>query len=155
MPIINTALTLLKSREFVALATASPDGKPNCAPKLLLKVDGRTAYFIDYGIGRSFDNIKANPEVSLSVLDADSLMAYRLNGKVEIVDGGPAYEECLKEFTARQIELSAQRIVKGVQDGKRHAGYEVDITEKFLVYIVTIDEGCEISPRGAVKRESD
>ena len=44
---IERALEIMKVREFIALATANKGGKPNCAPKLLLKIDGGIVYFID------------------------------------------------------------------------------------------------------------
>ena len=153
MSVIEKALELLKTREFVAVATADKGGKPNSAPKFVLKVDGRTIYFIDYSIGKTFENIKVNPEVSLSSININSLVGYRLNGKVEIIEKGKIYDECLKELREKEIELSVERIVKGVKDGKPHEEFELEISERFLVYVVKIEEGCEISHRGEIKRE--
>jgi len=44
MKIIKKAITFLQAREFVVVATADKEGKPNCAPKLLLKIDGEVIY---------------------------------------------------------------------------------------------------------------
>ena len=151
---IEKALKVMKVKEFVQVATADKGGKPNCAPKLLLKVDGEIIYFIDYSIGRTFNNLKVNPEVSLSFIDINSLFGYRLNGKVEIIEEGKIYDECLKELREKEIELSVDRVVKGVQDGESHKDFESEIPERFLVYKVKIEEGCEITPRGVIKRES-
>jgi uncharacterized pyridoxamine 5'-phosphate oxidase family protein len=153
MSVIEKALELLKTREFIAMATADEEGKPNSAPKFLLKVNGRTFYFIDYSIGKTFENIKVNPEVSLSSINISSLVGYRLNGKVKIIEKGKIYNECLKELREKEIELSVERIVKGVKDGKSHEEFELNISERFLVYVVKIEEGCEISPSGKIKRE--
>jgi predicted pyridoxine 5'-phosphate oxidase superfamily flavin-nucleotide-binding protein len=153
MSIIKKALELLKKREFITVATADKRGKPNAAPKFVLKVNDRTVYFIDYSIGKTFENIKANPEVSLSFINIHSLVGYRLNGKVEIIEKGEIYDECLKDLREKEIELSVERIVKGVKDGKSHKGFELEIPERFLVYVVKIEEGCEISPRGEIKKE--
>ena len=154
MNIIKKALKIMKVREFVTLATADKAGKPNSAPKLLLKTDSGIIYFIDYSIGRTFENLKVNPEVSLSFIDINSLFGYRLNGKVEIIKKGRVYDECLKELKEKEIELTAERIVKGVRDGNPHKGFELEISERFLLYKVKIEEGCEISPRGEIKREN-
>jgi len=154
MSVIEKALVFLKAREFVTVATASKGGKPNSAHKLLLKIDGGIVYFIDYSIGKTVENLRVNPEVSLSFIDARSLFGYRLNGNVEVIDRGTIYEECLKELQEKEIELSVERIVKGVQDGKSHKEFELQIPEHFLVYKVKITEGCEITPCGAIKRES-
>jgi len=153
MSIIKKALELLKAREFITVATADKRGKPNAAPKFVLKVNDRTVYFIDYSIGKTFENIKTNPEVSLSFINIHSLIGYRLNGKVEIIEKGEIYDECLKDLREKEIELSVERIVKGVKDGKSHKGFELEIPERFLVYVVKIEEGCEISLRGEIKRE--
>jgi predicted pyridoxine 5'-phosphate oxidase superfamily flavin-nucleotide-binding protein len=150
---IEKALKVMKVKEFVQVATADKGGKPNSAPKLLLKIEGEIIYFVDYDIGRTFNNLKDNPEVSLSFIDINSLFGYRLNGKVEIIEKGQIYDECLKELGEKKIELSAERIVKGVQDDKAHKDFESEIPERFLVYKVEIEEGCEISPRGVIKRE--
>jgi predicted pyridoxine 5'-phosphate oxidase superfamily flavin-nucleotide-binding protein len=153
MSVIEEALGVLKAREFVVVATANKGGKPNSAPKLLLKIDGGIVYFIDYSIGKTAENLKVNPEVSLSFIDANSLVGYRLNGKVEIIEKGKIYDECLKELREKEIKLSVERIIKGVQDGKSHKEFELEIPERFLVYKVKIEEGSEISPRGEIKRE--
>jgi hypothetical protein len=76
-----------------------------------------------------------------------------LNGKLEVIEKGKIYDECLKELREKEIELSVERIVKGVKDGKPHKEFELEISERFLVYVVKIEEGCEIGPRGEIKRE--
>jgi predicted pyridoxine 5'-phosphate oxidase superfamily flavin-nucleotide-binding protein len=150
---IEKALEVMKVKEFVQVATADKGGKPNSAPKLLLKIDGGIIYFIDYSIGRTLKNLRVNPEVSLSFIDINSLFGYRLNGKVEIIEEGKIYDECLKELREKEIGLSVERIVKGVQDGESHKDFESESPERFLVYKVKIEEGCEISPRGKIERE--
>jgi uncharacterized pyridoxamine 5'-phosphate oxidase family protein len=154
MSLIEKALKILKVSEFITVATSNGRGRPNAAPKLLLKIDGRTAYIVDYSIGRTYENLKINPEISLSFIDAHSLFAYRLNGSVEIIEKGRIYKECLKELRKKEIDLSVERIVQGVQEGKAHQDFELGIPEQFLLYKVAITEGCEITPRGVISRES-
>ena len=154
MNVIKKALVFLKEREFVVVATADKAGKPNCAPKFLLKIDGESIYFIDYSIGRTAGNLRINPKVSLSFMDINSLFGYILNGRAEIIEKGEIYDECLKDLREKEIDLSVERIVKGVQNGKVHNSFESEIPECFLIYKVKIEEGCEITPRGVIERES-
>jgi len=153
MKIIEKALGTLKKRDLVTVATANQSGKPHCAPKLLLKIDHVVMYFIDYSIGKTVENLRVNPEASLSFVDKASRFGYRLNGSVEIIDKGKIYDECLKELKEKEIELFVERVVKGVQNGKAHKDFESEIPEYFLVYKIKIQEGCEISPRGEIKRD--
>ncbi|MFA6379323.1 MAG: pyridoxamine 5'-phosphate oxidase family protein [Candidatus Omnitrophota bacterium] len=153
MKIIKKALGTLKKYEFITVATADKSAKPHCAPKLLLKIDNGIIYFIDFSIGKTIENLRVNPEASLSFIDAASRFGYRLNGSVEIIDKGKIYDESLKELHEKEIELFAERVVRGVQDGKAHKDFESEIPESFLVYKIKVEEGCEINPRGEIKRE--
>jgi len=155
MNIIAKALAVLKTREFISVATADKSGKPNSAPKLLLKVKGAFIYLIDYSIGKTVQNLRVNPLVSLSFIDVSSLLGYRLNGTAAVIEKGRLYAECLKVLRKKEITLSAERIVQGVRDNKAHADFEMGIPERFLVYKVRIEEGSEISPRGVIERENN
>ena len=154
MSIIEKALIFFKERQYVVVATADKGRKPNCAPKLLLKLDGEIIYCIDYSIGRTFHNLKVNPEVSLSLMDTNSLFGYILNGKAEIIEEGKIYDECLKELHEKEMELTINRVVKGVQDSEAHKDFESENPERFLVYKVKIEEGFEINPRGIIECEN-
>lgn len=64
------------------------------------------------------------------------------------------YDECLGELREKEIELSVERVIRGVRGGKLHKRFELEIPEQFLVYKVKIEEGCEIGPCGEIKREA-
>lgn len=155
MSIIEKAAGLLKEREFVDMATADKDGKPNSAPKLLLKTQGTALYFVDYSIGKTSENLKVNPLACLSFMDLESLSGYRLYGRVEIIEKGKLYEECLKELRQRKMQLSIERIIKGVHSSKAHDKFELEFPERFLVYKVMVDEASEITTRGEIKKEEN
>lgn len=144
---------LLKSREFVSVATCGPGGRPNAAPKFLLKAKENFIYLIDYAFGQTWENIKINPRVSISFVDTDTLRGYQINGAVEIIEKGPVYDAILKELLQKAIDLSAKRIVEGVVKGKVHEAFEVAIPEKFIIFKVKIAEAVEIGARGEIKRE--
>ena len=59
-----------------------------------------------------------------------------------------------KELREKEIKLSVERVIKGVQDGKSHKDFESEMPERFLIYKVKIEAGYEITPRGVIKRES-
>lgn len=150
--IIEKAFKVMDKREFIGLATADSKAVPNSAPKLLLKHSGKFAYFVDYSFGKTAENLRANPMVSFSLMDHNSLVGYRLTGSVEIIEKGKIYEECLKELQEKQISLSVERVLKAVQENTVHKGFEVEMPEHFLLYKVTIDEAVEITTRGEVRR---
>ena len=151
--ITKRILELLKFREFISVATCDLAGRPNAAPKFLLKALDGHIFLIDYIIGRTHQNIKINPRVSLSFVDTDSLIGYQINGSAELIESGHEYEKLIHELSAREIDLSIKRVIEGVNKGKVHGGFEVGLTDKFVVIKIKIEEGVELSPRGTLKRE--
>ena len=78
--ITDKIIELLGKREFVSVATVTPDGGPNTAPKFFFRAKGDFIYLIDYVFGKTVTNLEKNPRVSVSFMDMDSLEAYRLTG---------------------------------------------------------------------------
>jgi len=147
-------IQLLNEREFMSVATCNFDGRPNAAPKFLLKFHDNYIYLVDYIIGRTFQNLQVNPRVSISFMDTNSLVGYQLNGKVQIIENGPEYDILVKELFQREIDLSARRIVEGVTKGKSHEGFELAIADNFVIFKVMIEEIVEMSSSGVLKREN-
>jgi hypothetical protein len=144
---------LLENREFVSVATCDFQGRPNAAPKFILKLEHNFVYLVDYTIGKTWENLKINPKASLSFMDSDTLTGYQINGAVEILESGPEYKGLLDEFRKKEIGLSAKRIVEGIYRGKTHGNFEAGFPEQFAIYKVKVEELVEIGPRGELKRE--
>lgn len=145
---------IFKNVKFVDVATCDFDGRPNAAPKLVLKYDKKFIYLIDYIIGRTFINLQINPKVSLSFMNNDKLTAYQVNGSVRIISKGGIFNKIIKEFQKRKISLSVERIIEGVHRMKKHDIYELEIKKKFVIFKVKIEELVEINPSGEIERNN-
>lgn len=143
---------LMKNREFISVATCNPDGRPNAAPKFFLKIKGPYVYLIDYTRGKTWNNLKNNPHVSLSLTDTEALLGYQINGTAELIEHGQEYEEVFGELLTKEIDLSAKRIMEGVVSAKKHKAFEVALTNKFAILKINIEDILELSPRGEVER---
>ncbi|MCX5695747.1 MAG: pyridoxamine 5'-phosphate oxidase family protein [Candidatus Omnitrophica bacterium] len=144
---------LLKFREFVSVATCDFNGRPNAAPKFLLKIEDNVVYLVDYIIGTTFHNLSLNPKISISFMDTHSLVGYQLNGLVKIIESGPEYDLLVKDLLQREVDLSARRIVEGVTRGKAHEDFELNMSENFVIFKVKIEEIVEMVSSGILKRE--
>jgi predicted pyridoxine 5'-phosphate oxidase superfamily flavin-nucleotide-binding protein len=144
---------LLKIREFVSVATCDLDGRPNAAPKFVLKLENNFIYLVDYSIGRTSQNLKINPRISISFMDNDALMGYQLNGSVEIINRGEEYDILVKDLSQKELDLSTRRIIEGVTQGKPHERFELSLSEKFIIFKVKVEEIVDIASSGTLKRE--
>lgn len=145
-------LKLLENREFISVATCDFKGRPNAAPKFLLKAGKSRIYLVDYTIGTTWRNLKTNPRTSLSFIDPATLKGYQLNGAARIIDKGREYDRMFNQMQDKEIRLTTKHIIEDVRGMSRHDNFEVVITEKFVVLEVKIEEVVEIGIRGELKR---
>lgn len=145
-------IDLIEKREFVSVATCDFKGRPNAAPKFVLKVESDRIYLVDYTIGTTWKNLKANPRISLSLTDARTLKGYQINGDVHIVTRGKLYDKMRNEMTDKEVRLTTQRIIDEVRGQPTHETFEVLISEKFVIFEVMIDEVVELDIHGGLKR---
>jgi len=145
---------LLKGREFINVATTSPDAKPNCAPKMILEAKEREICLVDYTIGRTLENLRRDKRVSLSFMDLDNLTGYQLNGTVGLLDKGPEFDRRSAEFQRRTLQLSASRVIEGARTGKHYEHFELEIPERLVFYQVAVEEIVRIGLHGEIERLS-
>jgi len=143
----------LEKKEFISVATSDLNGNPNAAPKLLLKTEGNFIYLIDYSISKTWQNLKMNPRASLSFMDTNELIGYQINGSVQLIDSGEEFDKILKELVDKEIILSSKRIAEGVVSGKKHNNFELNISQRFVILKIKIEEVAEIWPKGQITRE--
>ena len=131
--ITKKMIDTLEKSEFINVATCDFNGKPNAAPKFVLKVSGNFVYLVDYTIGTTWRNVRVNPKVSLSFVDHNTLTGYQLNGEACIVDKGPAYKKMRKEMHDKEIRLTTKHIIEDVRGGVEHETFEVLIRDQFII----------------------
>ncbi len=144
--------SLLTKREFISVATCDFKGRPNAAPKFLLRVEGNRLYLVDYTIGTTWQNLKTNPRISMSLIDIPRLRGYQLNGSVKIISKGKIYEKMHKEMTDKEISLTAQHIIDEIRGHATHETFEIMINEKFVIFEVRVDEVVEMDIQGELTR---
>jgi hypothetical protein len=86
-------------------------------------------------------------------MDNDTLMGYQLNGPVELINKGQEYDLLVRDLLQKELELSTRRIIEGVTNGKSHEGFELSLSEKFVIFKVKVEEIVEIASSGTLKTE--
>lgn len=151
--VVKKFFELLQGREFINVATADKKAKPCAAPKFFLKTHGKYIYLIDYTLARTVQNIRVNPQVSLCLMDLDSFNGYRVNGHAELIEKGKEFQQIIEDLDKRLIKLSAERVVRRITTGKKTPHFEMEISKRFVVIKVKVDDVAEFGPRGDLKQE--
>lgn len=144
----------LKQTIFVHIASCDFDSKPNAAVKLVLKMEGNYVFLADYTEGKTYQNLKVNPFASLSFDNRDTLSGFQINGHVEIIDKGAEYDIMCSELHKKELNLSAERIVKAVSEGIVTKDFEIIANKKVVIFKVKIETVAEFKYSGEIIRES-
>ncbi|MDD3296671.1 MAG: pyridoxamine 5'-phosphate oxidase family protein [Candidatus Omnitrophica bacterium] len=150
---IKKLAVLLKGLEFIDIASCDLNGQPNAAPKFLLKSRKNLIYIVDCVMGRTWENLKINPRVSLPVMDAESLMGYRINGDAQIVSPGPEYDSLIEELSRKQVDLSVKRVISGIHKERIHKDFELSFPREPGILKIIVKEIVEIGPTGKISRQ--
>ena len=146
-------LGLLNAREFVYVGTSDLHGKPFVAPKLFVKAEGNFIYLVDFVFGRIWQNLKINPWISMSLMNYDNLTGYQINGVAELITSGQEYDTIVSDLGAREVKLTAERVIQSLQKGKKHKHFEVAFPSRTVIFKIGVNEVVELAPSGALNRK--
>lgn len=84
---------------MIFVGTVSKDGVPNISIKgtSVNILDDETISYADVYSMKTAENIKANPNVAIAIINAKIYKGYQFKGKGEIIESGPVLEEARKK----------------------------------------------------------
>jgi len=101
-----------KKAKGFAIATATKDGEPNVVSIGSGKIiSDDEILFMKIFKGKTFDNIKANPKVAISVWDMGSSKGYQFKGDARIETSGETFDEGVKMVKAMAPQLSPKAAI--------------------------------------------
>ena len=94
---ITEEMKALIKEQQAFIATASPDGTPNIAPKGSTRVlDEEHITFAESAGKQTYENLKRNPKVAIVVCDRGQMKCLRFQGKAEIITSGPLFDKTME-----------------------------------------------------------
>lgn len=142
--------------KVISVASASPEGTPNSAPKMLVDVRRpNQVLFLEYQFTRTYSNLRANPKLSLSFMDDDAFTGYRLTGRAEVLAVGAEYEAARKNWEKRLVSYEADRIVKRVTGQYSTRQAENTLPRDFVIVKFTAEEAAIVKPDRVLRARRD
>ena len=90
------------------VATAGKDGFPNVVSKGSTQVlDDETLMFVEIAGKKTFQNLSANPMVSIAVLNRERKDGYQFRGKAELLNEGELFDNAADKFKERGYQVKA------------------------------------------------
>ena len=95
---------MFKNKQYAVVGTASKAGIPNAvAMGTPMVLDDETLCFACASEGKTFKNIHENPNVAITVIDAEVMQQHQIKGKATIETSGPLFDKFKEEMAAFKV----------------------------------------------------
>jgi predicted pyridoxine 5'-phosphate oxidase superfamily flavin-nucleotide-binding protein len=85
---------MFEKKKFAIVGTASKKGIPNAvAMGSPMVLDDETLCFACVAEGKTFNNLRENPNVAITVVDAEVFQQHQIKGMATIETSGPLFEK--------------------------------------------------------------
>ena len=152
--ISSEVIHFFNKEHFVIIATLDKSGTIHTSAKGILEIGDRGKIFIlDLYKGRTYQNIKNNPNVNLTLVDERRFMGYSIKGKARIVREGLISKKRLELWHDKLAKRIARRVIRHVKspgtgsEGIPEAGFPMP---KYLIE-VSADKVISLTP-GRLKK---
>ncbi len=137
----------LHTQSFVIIASLDKGGFPHSSCKDIIKVDPEgKVYLVDVYHGVTAENIKRNPQVSISVVDEHKYMGYCLKGKAKLIPEDIS-TEILKAWEDKITARLAKRLLKNLAGDKGHNYHpEASLPLPKHIILIEVEEIVDLAP---------
>ena len=95
---------MFKSKRYAIVGTANKAGIPNVvAMGSPAVVDDVTLCFACASEGKTFNNVHENPNVAITVIDAEVMQQHQIKGKATIETSGPLFDKFKADMAPHNI----------------------------------------------------
>jgi len=137
-----------QNQGFVIVSTVGKDGLPHCSCKGLVKIkQSGQIYVVDLYRGRTYQNLKQNPAMSLTAIDEHKFIGYCLKGKAEILLQERLQPEIIKAWEDGITGRLTRRLLKNIRDEKGHPRHpEILLPKPEYMICLDVEEIVDLTP---------
>jgi predicted pyridoxine 5'-phosphate oxidase superfamily flavin-nucleotide-binding protein len=141
-------LHFFRNQGCVVVSTIDKKGMIHCACKGIVKIDSEgRVYLMDLYLGQTHQNLKNNPQISITAVDEHKFTGYSLKGKGEIVSGEKLEAELAVEWEARITSRLTQRLLKNIREEKGHPRHPEEMMPKpKYMIVIQVEEVVDLTP---------
>ena len=114
---------LFHKQGFVIVSTLDVEGSIHCSAKGIAGIEAEgKIYLIDLYCGKTFDNLKRNPTISITAVDEDEFSGFTLKGKAEILGREEIKDHIIASWENKVVQRVSKRVIGHVKKeiGRAH-----------------------------------
>lgn len=141
-------INFLQTQGFVVISSIDENGFPHSSCKAMIKIDAAGKIFLmDVYHGLTCENIKRNPQISISAVDEHKFMGYCLKGHGQILPDDNLSQEIIKIWEDNITSRLAKRLLRNLsEDTGRGHHPEASLPHPKHIIAVEVEEIVDLAP---------
>jgi len=148
-------IEFLRAQDFVIISSIDKAGFPHSSCKVIIKIDQAGKIFLmDVYHGATCENIKRNPQISISAVDEHKFTGYCLKGKGEIMSDNDLSQEIIKIWEDNITSRLVKRLLRNLSGDKGHLQHpEASLPHPKHIIAIEVEEIVDLAPHHLRKEE--
>jgi general stress protein 26 len=133
---------------FVIVSTVDSNGYPHASCKGVAHIDEEgDIYLLDLYKGRTFENLRARPHISITAVDEKKFIGYCLKGRANLVPESKIRSHIIKSWEEKITARVSRRVLREVKEGEQYSSYpEIALPKPEYMIVVRVEEVIDLSP---------
>jgi len=142
-------IEFFQNQNFTIISTLDKGGSLHNACKGIIEIGkGGKVYLLDLYKGKTYENLKRDPNISITAIDEHRFKGYCLKGKAEIMSSDRLNPEAIAAWEAKITSRLTQRILKNIREEKRHSRHHEALMPRPEYMIrVEVEEIVDLTPQ--------
>ena len=118
---MDEVIHFFQDQGFVIVSTIDKSGIPHTSCKGIVKMNQKgLVYLLDLYKGKTYENLKQNPNISITAVDEHGFIGYCLKGKARIIAGKNLKSQIIKAWEDKLTSRITRRVINNIQGQKGH-----------------------------------
>ncbi len=144
----DNIIRFFQNQRFFIVSTIDKNGSPHNACKGIVDITkGGKVYLLDLYMGKTFENLTKNPNISITAVDEHKFIGYSLKGKANIIEKDKIGPQLMKLWESKITSRISYRVLKNIQGEKGHSRHpEALLPKPEYMILVDIEEVIDLMP---------
>jgi general stress protein 26 len=155
MELNDEIIQFLHRQNYTVISTVDNDGAVHNSCKGIVQIDGKgNIYLLDLYKQRTYENLKVNPHISLTVVDEHKFKGYSLKGKAKIISEEKIKPEILKAWDKKISGRISHRILKNIKGEKGHKSHpEILLPKPEYIIEMHVEKIVDLTPHALKNKQ--
>jgi len=138
----------------VIVSTIDQKGLPHNSCKGIIEINRNgLIYLLDVYKQKTFQNLKGNPNISITAVDEHRFVGYSLKGRAKIIASANLDPKVIKSWEERVSGRISQRLIRNIHEEKGHAHHpEAQLPKPEYLIAVKVNEIVDLTPHHIKER---